>query len=150
LMIRRPPRSTLFPYTTLFRSVNAGRGLERGERCFCITVSDSRPEARGQSSPTWSCESDRLRETHRRLPDGSQSRVLAEHTLPFTKTSVGRFKEGYSQAHAERDSHGDRRLQPLRAHQQLPQSPERTDGRASSDRRGQRLDRSQPPPPYHR
>src|SRR5438477_8024947 len=24
-MIRRPPRSTLFPYTTLFRSLNAGR-----------------------------------------------------------------------------------------------------------------------------
>src|SRR2546425_7647273 len=24
-MIRRPPRSTLFPYTTLFRSVNAAR-----------------------------------------------------------------------------------------------------------------------------
>src|SRR3712207_8838710 len=27
-MIRRPPRSTLFPYTTLFRS-RAGRGLRR-------------------------------------------------------------------------------------------------------------------------
>src|SRR3712207_8985856 len=26
LMIRRPPRSTLFPYTTLFRSVLADRG----------------------------------------------------------------------------------------------------------------------------
>src|SRR2546427_12186198 len=26
LMIRRPPRSTLFPYTTLFRSGPAGRG----------------------------------------------------------------------------------------------------------------------------
>src|SRR2546430_12435451 len=25
-MIRRPPRSTLFPYTTLFRSLSAGRG----------------------------------------------------------------------------------------------------------------------------
>src|SRR5216684_6560411 len=25
LMIRRPPRSTLFPYTTLFRSQHAGR-----------------------------------------------------------------------------------------------------------------------------
>src|SRR2546430_4089802 len=25
-MIRRPPRSTLFPYTTLFRSVNVERG----------------------------------------------------------------------------------------------------------------------------
>src|SRR2546426_2140358 len=28
-MIRRPPRSTLFPYTTLFRSTRAGR--QRGE-----------------------------------------------------------------------------------------------------------------------
>src|SRR2546428_9261930 len=28
-MIRRPPRSTLFPYTTLFRS---GRGCRRGNR----------------------------------------------------------------------------------------------------------------------
>src|SRR5690349_22566429 len=28
-MIRRPPRSTLFPYTTLFRSVLRGRDLER-------------------------------------------------------------------------------------------------------------------------
>src|SRR3712207_9517076 len=27
LMIRRPPRSTLFPYTTLFRSLAAGRGV---------------------------------------------------------------------------------------------------------------------------
>src|SRR3712207_7104544 len=27
LMIRRPPRSTLFPYTTLFRSARAGRRL---------------------------------------------------------------------------------------------------------------------------
>src|SRR5256885_11593076 len=26
LMIRRPPRSTLFPYTTLFRSINRQRG----------------------------------------------------------------------------------------------------------------------------
>src|SRR3712207_9096984 len=30
LMIRRPPRSTLFPYTTLFRSVGRARG--RGRR----------------------------------------------------------------------------------------------------------------------
>src|SRR6266700_5572336 len=30
LMIRRPPRSTLFPYTTLFRSAHPGR--HRGEQ----------------------------------------------------------------------------------------------------------------------
>src|SRR2546430_12904531 len=35
LMIRRPPRSTLFPYTTLFRSCRArarGAGDERAEK----------------------------------------------------------------------------------------------------------------------
>src|SRR5260370_10517222 len=30
LMIRRPPRSTLFPYTTLFRSAAQGEGESRG------------------------------------------------------------------------------------------------------------------------
>src|SRR6266496_6530456 len=30
-MIRRPPRSTLFPYTTLFRSLAVGGGARRGE-----------------------------------------------------------------------------------------------------------------------
>src|SRR5258706_1639872 len=32
LMIRRPPRSTLFPYTTLFRSVPAVPGHRQGAR----------------------------------------------------------------------------------------------------------------------
>src|SRR5256885_12127678 len=31
-MIRRPPRSTLFPYTTLFRSSAAALALERSSR----------------------------------------------------------------------------------------------------------------------
>src|SRR2546426_9939258 len=30
-MIRRPPRSTLFPYTTLFRSIRAGSGKNKSE-----------------------------------------------------------------------------------------------------------------------
>src|SRR3712207_7617613 len=30
-MIRRPPRSTLFPYTTLFRSVPVARGVDPAE-----------------------------------------------------------------------------------------------------------------------
>src|SRR2546422_8501082 len=33
-MIRRPPRSTLFPYTTLFRSHLTGRAV--GERPACL------------------------------------------------------------------------------------------------------------------
>src|SRR3712207_8253879 len=31
-MIRRPPRSTLFPYTTLFRSGRGARGVRDGRR----------------------------------------------------------------------------------------------------------------------
>src|SRR3712207_8397610 len=33
-MIRRPPRSTLFPYTTLFRSQHADRGAVAGSHEF--------------------------------------------------------------------------------------------------------------------
>src|SRR5258708_17650639 len=47
-MIRRPPRSTLFPYTTLFRSWHAGRrhGNDKGASskapvgCSCAAVLD--------------------------------------------------------------------------------------------------------------
>src|SRR5688572_31102268 len=62
-MIRRPPRSTLFPYTTLFRSARAGElaagilgGLPRGTEAALFTFDDqarlvvrrtSRPEEIG-------------------------------------------------------------------------------------------------------
>src|SRR3712207_7058218 len=46
-MIRRPPRSTLFPYTTLFRSVQrrahqaaAGRGVQAGVVAVRLPVPD--------------------------------------------------------------------------------------------------------------
>src|SRR2546425_9124573 len=43
-MIRRPPRSTLFPYTTLFRSLPpAGRGADQGQPVQ-RTEPDRRPE----------------------------------------------------------------------------------------------------------
>src|SRR5256885_8469477 len=37
-MIRRPPRSTLFPYTTLFRSDNRGRTMAEGKFDFGFAV----------------------------------------------------------------------------------------------------------------
>src|SRR3712207_8634316 len=57
-MIRRPPRSTLFPYTTLFRSLRRGplplRGLRdrrvRGKRRHRLLVpQDVRPDVRRAS-----------------------------------------------------------------------------------------------------
>src|SRR2546430_12140909 len=41
-MIRRPPRSTLFPYTTLFRSWQRG-GAARAERLGRESLSDPAP-----------------------------------------------------------------------------------------------------------
>src|SRR5437588_6853872 len=44
-MIRRPPRSTLFPYTTLFRSrtTSARRGTRRTHRTLTPATTSSRP-----------------------------------------------------------------------------------------------------------
>src|SRR5574337_1826313 len=43
LMIRRPPRSTLFPYTTLFRSVLIGHGGGHALK-FCQPATGGRSE----------------------------------------------------------------------------------------------------------
>src|SRR2546430_14755295 len=50
-MIRRPPRSTLFPYTTLFRSVYAGSYLVRN----LDTVQDYTNYARGLYADYYQC-----------------------------------------------------------------------------------------------
>src|SRR3712207_8774279 len=64
LMIRRPPRSTLFPYTTLFRS---GRGLPRAVR---------------QPGPVEARRTDRRRARHAGAvtPDPCAARRSEEHT----------------------------------------------------------------------
>src|SRR3712207_7165950 len=63
-MIRRPPRSTLFPYTTLFRSVSAvnlpfdimGKGLDllagRGRRLSQADRARRKPAAPSAQPPT--------------------------------------------------------------------------------------------------
>src|SRR2546426_2023184 len=48
LMIRRPPRSTLFPYTTLFRSQRPGRA-PRGRLARAARAGDSASDAGGDA-----------------------------------------------------------------------------------------------------
>src|SRR6266446_9617706 len=51
LMIRRPPRSTLFPYTTLFRSRPTWRRRPRpGRRCGFRKPASFRPSPRDRKS----------------------------------------------------------------------------------------------------
>src|SRR5215510_15318272 len=53
LMIRRPPRSTLFPYTTLFRSPSqSGQRRYTSERNCISTCSKPQPEQVGDRKST--------------------------------------------------------------------------------------------------
>src|SRR2546427_5518718 len=45
-MIRRPPRSTLFPYTTLFRSLQKSRGEQVGVQEILVGLACSETEPR--------------------------------------------------------------------------------------------------------
>src|SRR5688572_32757945 len=69
LMIRRPPRSTLFPYTTLFRSadVDAGRIEQHhvGERAdLKLTSISYAADCRQHRGQTTNCGFDRRSEEH--------------------------------------------------------------------------------------
>src|SRR5256885_10442905 len=61
LMIRRPPRSTLFPYTTLFRS---GRLRRISLRPSVVCVSSERLETRQSSYRNEDRKSTRLNSSH--------------------------------------------------------------------------------------
>src|SRR2546429_6128476 len=62
-MIRRPPRSTLFPYTTLFRSVQAGDAAELHavEQCLGLdaVVADQPQRADGLGAVVAATAADR-------------------------------------------------------------------------------------------
>src|SRR2546430_5324267 len=81
-MIRRPPRSTLFPYTTLFRSV-------------CLTKKPpvlngyKRPQARtsiNSTPPTWSKITRRTRSEEHTSELQSQSNLVCRLLLEKKKT----------------------------------------------------------------
>src|SRR5207248_10945902 len=70
LMIRRPPRSTLFPYTTLFRSpfASAARPLRRGHSCTPSCAERSAyPTAMARSADERDRKSTRLNSSHRTI-----------------------------------------------------------------------------------
>src|SRR5256885_10090972 len=62
-MIRRPPRSTLFPYTTLFRSPNKFGNHSKSEQVFWLHVAD------GLLSQCFFHFKCRAAKTHNFLPD---------------------------------------------------------------------------------
>src|SRR5258708_23106646 len=81
LMIRRPPRSTLFPYTTLFRSRESRTSRSAtGARSTCIPT-HSRPCSRARSPSGSACSRSRRSEEHTselQSPDHLVCRLLLE------------------------------------------------------------------------
>src|SRR3989454_4222832 len=61
-MIRRPPRSTLFPYTTLFRSGGSSR-TARDTQAQCASIAD-RPHSDPHSYSAADRKSTRLNSSH--------------------------------------------------------------------------------------
>src|SRR5258708_20899141 len=78
-MIRRPPRSTLFPYTTLFRS-------SRSDRASCTC---SAPPSSSRRTPTFSSPTSpqtlttkaRDKATHRYHEDRKSTRLNSSHQI---------------------------------------------------------------------
>src|SRR3712207_7345586 len=71
LMIRRPPRSTLFPYTTLFRSPDGHVGSDTG------TDAGVRPARAPPAQPVF--EHQPLDQLHAGRPDRKSTRLNSSH-----------------------------------------------------------------------
>src|SRR5687767_15649740 len=88
-MIRRPPRSTLFPYTTLFRSTGASCALLK-----MITSADS---INGMIQPTRSEEHTSELQSlaylvcrlllEKKKPTRTQSKCKSSHLQPYSQSS---------------------------------------------------------------
>src|SRR5260221_4393950 len=72
-MIRRPPRSTLFPYTTLFRSVP---GRDRGRAAIGRVVGQPQVDARGLPA-----HGDLVRAPVHVQADRKSTRLNSSHTV---------------------------------------------------------------------
>src|SRR3989442_7527081 len=66
-MIRRPPRSTLFPYTTLFRSYGTNFRFVQHVLTMDSTFEDSKLRHRAIRSPALDRKSTRLNSSHVRI-----------------------------------------------------------------------------------
>src|SRR2546426_4958358 len=84
LMIRRPPRSTLFPYTTLFRSLEIW--IESDPKARTLTISDngigmSREEVVAHIGTIAKSGTRDLLESLRDKPDRKSTRLNSSHLV---------------------------------------------------------------------
>src|SRR5689334_24531755 len=83
-MIRGPPRSTLFPYTTLFRSYTEEFDGDTGYRLYCQTKTISASGATGSKATTGTDQDNRSEEHTSELQ--SQFHLVCRLLLEKKKT----------------------------------------------------------------
>src|SRR2546422_7871077 len=93
-MIRRPPRSTLFPYTTLFRSASSARSPSRTwastSRSFSTAVCTRRPASTSRSEEHTSELQSRLHLVCRLLLEKKKKQQKLESTLTLSADAADR------------------------------------------------------------
>src|SRR2546430_16382604 len=92
LMIRRPPRSTLFPYTTLFRSALGQRALVG--KVAMDEPSQCPPYYKDGSAAEGIAETARFIDWLRQHPDNAQQRVLPVITPRFIPSCTDELLRG--------------------------------------------------------
>src|SRR2546422_2379657 len=78
-MIRRPPRSTLFPYTTLFRSVSVDTRDLRALHRAVFRGGPGRAARPAYGAAAARERGHRARDRHERLPDRKSTRLNSSH-----------------------------------------------------------------------
>src|SRR5256885_3486322 len=98
-MIRRPPRSTLFPYTTLFRSVRNVHVHDETAAMLCSSVGlGSRPDKTAGNHPNFRSEE---HTSELQSPCNLVCRLLLEKKIQRPHCDVGR-SVWHSRGHDER------------------------------------------------
>src|SRR2546422_4285178 len=97
-MIRRPPRSTLFPYTTLFRSLEENTDIneDRKSGIIALTVTDTSPTRAAEIARGYLEELDRLN-AELTTSVAHRERVFIEERLKTVKQDLDSASRELSQ-----------------------------------------------------